>query len=190
LVDLVVLQSVSYVAAAIGVCAAAIYYMMVLREQRRSTKLTLETRQAQLFMQMYTTFTSYEFKSKWNDIMHLWEWKSLEDFNSKYGYVSSNSEEFSKLDFVATFFEGIGVLVKRGLIDVTLVDDLMSGHVVSSWERFEPPIMEWREKMNWPQLLEWWEYLYHEVKGIMEKQHPELVSKKVATYSENRMESD
>jgi hypothetical protein len=152
--------------------------MFTLRTNQRNYKATLDTRQAQLFMQMYTTFTSYEFKSKWNDIMHTWEWKNLEDFNSKYG--SSNSEEFSKFDIVGTFFEGIGVMVRRGLIDVTLVDDLMSGHVVSSWERFEPLIIKWRETMNWPQLLEWWEYLYREVKSIMEKQHPELVRKKVA----------
>jgi hypothetical protein len=100
---------------------------------------------------------------------------------TKYGF--SDSEEFSKLDLVGTFFEGVGVMVKRGLIDVTLVDDLMSGHVVSSWERFEPIIMDIRVTMNWPQCLEWWEYLYREVKGIGEEQHPEVIGKEVAMYS-------
>ena len=31
-------------AAAIGVCVAAFYYVMMLREQRRNARLTLETR--------------------------------------------------------------------------------------------------------------------------------------------------
>jgi hypothetical protein len=70
--------------------------------------------------------------------------------------------------------------VKRGLVDVALVDDLMSGHVVASWQRFGPIIIESRKIMNWPQNGEWWEYLYHEVNEIMEKQHPELVGKDVA----------
>jgi hypothetical protein len=42
--------------------------------------------------------------------------------------------------------------------------------------------MDIRVTMNWPQCLEWWEYLYREVKGIVEKQHPEMVGKEVATY--------
>jgi hypothetical protein len=196
------IQTAYYMVAATGVLIAAVFYILNLRISQRNQELSLktqelalkaqqqasETRQAQLFIQLYTTFTSYDFKSKWNDVMQKWEWKDIDDYNSKYGF--HNHEEFSKLDFIGTYFEGIGVMVKRGLIDVTLVDDLMSGHIVSGWERFEPIIMDWRENLNWPQMLEWWEYLYHEVKGIMEKQHPELVSKKVATYSENRMESD
>jgi hypothetical protein len=182
---LVDLQTVSILITGISVSVAAIYYVFTLRINMKTQQLalksqqqSLETRQAQLFMQLYTSFTSYEFKMKWNEIMNVWEWKDFEDFNSKYGL--SNPAEFSKFDLVGTFFEGVGVLVKRGLFDVTLVDDLMSGHIVSGWERFEPIIIEYREKMNWPQCLEWWEYIYHEVKSIAEKQHPEIVRKGLA----------
>jgi hypothetical protein len=181
-------QTIGVVVTAASVSVAAIYYMFTLRMNMKTQELTLkaqqqasETRQAQLFIQLYTTFTSYDFKSKWNEVMHVWEWKDFEDFDFKYGF--SNSEEFSKLDLIGTYFEGIGVMVKRGLVDVTLVDDLMSGHIVSSWKRFEPIILELRRSMNWPQCLEWWEYLYHEVKGIMEKQHPDMVGREVATLS-------
>lgn len=164
--------------AATSVTVAVIYYILTLRANQRTMRLTLDTRQAQLFLQLYTTFTSYDFKTKWNDVMHVWEWKDYDDYMSKYGFF--NQEEFPKFDMVGTFFEGVGVLVKRNLIDVTLVDDLMSGHVVSSWERFEPLIMDIRNRMNWPQCLEWWEYLYHEIKGIVEKQHPETAGRIVA----------
>ena len=180
-------QTAYYMVAATGVLVAAIYYVMNMRASKKTQELaqktqtqTLETRQAQLFIQLYTTFTNYEFKTKWNEIMHVWNWKDAKEFYSKYGF--SDSEEFSKLDLVGTFFEGVGVMVKRGLIDVTLVDDLMSGHVVSSWERFEPIIMDVIATMNWPQCLEWWEYLYREVKGIVEEQHPEVVGREVASF--------
>lgn len=46
MVDLLTLQSVSYVAAAVGVCVAAAYYVMNLRVQQSNMKSTLETRQA------------------------------------------------------------------------------------------------------------------------------------------------
>lgn len=167
------IQATYYMVAATGVLVAAVYYILNMRA-------TLQTRQAQLFIQLYTIFTSYEFKTKWNEIMNVWEWDDFEDFNAKYGLVS-NPAEFSKFDLVGTFFEGIGVLIKRGLIDVTLVDDLMSGHIVWAWEKFEPLVKDYRIVMNWPQCLEWWEYLYHEVKNIMEKQHPELSEKEIGT---------
>jgi hypothetical protein len=181
------IQAAYYMVAATGVLVAAIYYVMNMRASKKTQELaqktqaqTLETRQAQLFIQLYTTFTNYEFKTKWNEIMHVWNWNDAKEFYSKYGF--SDSEEFSKLDLVGTFFEGVGVMVKRGLIDITLVDDLMSGHVVSSWEKFEPIIMDIRATMNWPQCLEWWEYLYREVKGIVEEQHPEVVGREVASF--------
>jgi hypothetical protein len=167
------IQTVGVVVTAASVTVAAIYYILTLRTNQRNLKTTLETRQAQLFLQLYTMFTNYEFKTKWNEVMHVWEWKDYYDFMSKY----SKPEEMSKWDVVGTFFEGVGVLVKRGLVDVTLVDDLMSGQVVSCWERFRPLIYEIRVKWDWPQCMEWMEYLYLEVKGIMETQHPELVGK-------------
>ena len=164
----------------ISLTIGVIYYVLTLRNTRRNQQLQLETRQAQLFVQMYNRFTSYEFKTKWNEVMHVWEWEDLADFNAKYGL---GTEEFPKMDLVSTFFEGVGVMVKRGLIDVSLVDDLMSGHVVSGWERFVPMIKSWREMGNWPQLLEWWEYLYYEVKRIMDGQHPEIVEKEIGRLS-------
>lgn len=75
---------------------------------------------------------------------------------------------------MGNFYEGIGVLVKRKLIDVNLVDDLMSGFILRSWEKIEPIIKEFRERENWPQAWEWIEYLYHQIKPIVEEQHPEL----------------
>ncbi len=38
MVDLALLQSVSYIAGALGVCVAAFYYVMMLREQRQTRR--------------------------------------------------------------------------------------------------------------------------------------------------------
>jgi hypothetical protein len=45
-------------------------------------------------------------------------------------YSYKNPENYGKLVKEGTFLEAIGVLVNRGMIDVTLVDDLMSGSIL------------------------------------------------------------
>ena len=62
---------------------------------------------------------------------------------------------------VLFLFEGIGVLVKRGLIDIALVADMTSVYIINIWESIESWVMWRRETDNLPQLLKWFEYLYH-----------------------------
>jgi hypothetical protein len=174
---MVSIEIIALVLTGLSITVSILYYSSVLRNSNKTQQMQLETRQAQLFMNVYSTFTSYEFKKQWNTVMHVWQWDDETEFNSKYGY--ENPIEFTKIDVVATFFEGIGVLVKRGLVDISFVDDLMSAHIVTSWEKFKPMIENWRERDNNPQLSEWWEYLYNEVKPIMEDQHPEIVGKRI-----------
>ncbi len=75
---------------------------------------------------------------------------------------------------MTSFYDGIGVLVKSGLVDVNLVSDIMSGSVTRLWERFRPAIYGIRERYRWPQYREYLELLYNEIKPIVERQHPEL----------------
>ena len=86
LVDVGLLQSLSYVAAAIGVCIAAAYYVLILRFQNK-------TRQAQLFMQIHAQWGDMAFLKGFYDILNRWHWKDWNDFWAKYGPVS-NEEAF------------------------------------------------------------------------------------------------
>ncbi len=98
MVDLALLQSVSYIAGALGVCVAAVYYVMNLRMSQKNQELslktqelaykaqeqTLETRQAQLFMQIFQRFNEPDFFDKYTTFLS-WKWKDYDDFMSKYG---------------------------------------------------------------------------------------------------------
>jgi hypothetical protein len=75
------------------------------------------------------------------------------------------------------YLEGMDVLVRRGLIDPFLVDDLMSGAIIQFWEKFNPIIMEYRRRRDWPQIGEQIEYLYNQIKPIVERQRRELETK-------------
>ena len=73
---------------------------------------------------------------------------------------------------VARFFLGIGTLVKRKLIDVDLVADIMGGPVIWTWDKMSPIVKEFKVDLKRPQLWDDFEYLYNEIKNI--EQHPEL----------------
>jgi hypothetical protein len=177
---MVSVETISIVFTGLSVSLAAFYYISTLRNAQRNQQLTLraqeqalETRQAQLFMQLYNVFTSTDFQSNYWDIIDNWEFSDFMEFMEKYG-SETNLDAFAKRGAVGAYFEGMGVLVNRKLIDVGLVDDLISGLIIRYWEKMQPIMDDAREMMTYPQLGEWIEYLYNEIKPIAEEQHPEL----------------
>jgi len=141
----------------LALAAAIIYYVSISKSQNN-------TRKAQLFMQIYNRFQDKEFLRQNIEIMNM-EWVDFDDFWEKYGLIV-NPEATSLIFSVGTYFEGIGVMVKEKLIDVKLVDDLMTGLVVRYWEKLEPIIKQQRTMFNWPEAYEWTEYLYNKIKSI------------------------
>jgi hypothetical protein len=155
----------------IGIIVSILYYSSVLRNANKTQQMQLETRQAQLFMQIYDKWTDPAFNEMVNEVIHT-EYNDYEEWYENTNNWSKNSETTGKNRAVGQYFEGIGVLVKRGLIDVHLVDDMMSGFVLSFWNAKAPYIKEFRKRMNAPAVLEWAEYLCEEVKKVAEEQHP------------------
>jgi hypothetical protein len=162
MVDLALLQSVSYIAGAFGVLVAAAYYVLNMRT-------TLQTRQAQLLMQLYSKWQEKEFNKSKHFVM-TYPIKSYEDYEE----IFRDEEKGTTFRVVGTFLEGLGVLVKRGLVDKGFVDDMMSGDIIGFWEKYGDVVREERRRMNYPQALEWAEYLYDEVKPLSLRQHPKL----------------
>jgi hypothetical protein len=148
------IQTVSIAIASAGVFAAAVYYVLQIRHQTR-------TRQTDLIMKLYSTYGSGEFQeARWN-VMNR-EFKDFDDYTRKFGWKEETE--------VGIFFEGIGVLLKRKLVDISLVDDLFSTSIKNTWEKMKPFIEAARKKYDQPALLEWFEYLYNEMKKREQRQ--------------------
>lgn len=122
-----------------------------------------KTRQTELFMNLYETFRNREFQRQYAEIIFQHKWKDFDDWLKKYGPVT-NIEAFSSWISVPAYFEGIGVLLDRKMIDMSLVDDMLSTQTLLLWEKIEPITKEYRERVKRPQLWEWFEYLYDEMK--------------------------
>ena len=156
MVDVGLLQSLSYAAAAIGVCVATAYYVMTLRNQNR-------TRQAQLFMQVHAQWGDRAFIKGFYDILNKWEWKDFDDWGSKYGQ-SSNEEAFLTFCEIIWYFDGVGLLVRERLIDIGLVEAIYLDRVIKLWDKGYTLTMGLRELNRNPDYYGNFEYLYNELK--------------------------
>ena len=167
MVDQLTLQTIGILLTGLTVSIAAIYYTLTLRYTRRNQDLQLETRQAQLFMQLYSQFRTKEFQQVWTEI-RFWEWGSYDEYLEKYG-PQTNPEAYSLMMSIVNFFDGVGMLVKRELIDMSFVEEMFSNHIILFWRKLEPIIKEARERQlspltpPRPRIWEMVEYLYDEV---------------------------
>ena len=175
MVDLALLQSVSYIAGALGVCVAAVYYVLNLRITQKNQELslkaqqqTLETRQAQFFMQLYQQLNNTEAMRKWIAVMNM-QWSDYDDFEKKYG-TDYNPEGAALRLGVLYEWNGVGYLLKKGVIDRETAYRL--GNNVSAtwlWKKFEPVIREMRVRYNIPEAFSELEYLMEEDEKTLEE---------------------
>jgi hypothetical protein len=169
------IQAVYYMVAATGVLVAAGYYILNLRVSQKNQELslktqelaykaqeqTLETRQAQLFMQIFQRFNEPDFFDKYTTFLS-WKWKDYDDFMSKYGQ-KDNPEAWYSEGSVAAFFNGVGLLLYMNLLDIKLIYGLLFVHVEMFWKKIKPISQEMRKRLNYPQIDQWVEYLYEEI---------------------------
>jgi hypothetical protein len=166
------LDNVLDIIPALGIILALVYYTLTVRNQNK-------TRQAQLLMGLYENYRSPEFRRMCQQIGR-WEWTDFEDFWEKYG-EENNPDAWNIWESVAAFYNGVGVLLRNGLIDIKLVDDLLYNVVQRDWPRMGPIIVEWRKYLrarygererkhdNWGGF----DYLHEELERYL-KEHPEL----------------
>jgi hypothetical protein len=158
--ELVDLQVVSISLAALGFLAATTYYILILRNANK-------TRRIQAFMNIYNRFNDKGFQRLYLTMFHNEEWNSYEEWRSKYG--PSNVEYYAGWMAWGSYLAGIAMMVERNQIDPKQVSDLLGAQIIWSWERYEPIFKEIRARSTLrdrPQISDWLEYLYNEMKKV------------------------
>jgi hypothetical protein len=89
------------------------------------------------------------------------------DFTSYEDYVKTHGDPMYDRAFltVAAYYDDLGYLLYKRLIDTDIVEYILSGGIAGSWERLQQIIRGMREDRKLPTLLEWFEYLYNEMKA-------------------------
>lgn len=172
---MVTFEQVIYVVPILALTASILYYAMNLRNANKTQHLQLETRQAQLFLNIFNVYASKQFQKDREALMALWKWTDYDDFFRQYG-PDVNPEAHAVWDSTITWLEGLGVLVKRGLIDPELVYDIMYGFVINFWEKHLPIFIKFREQWG-PKMFEDLEALYDQMKNLSLKHHKDATAK-------------
>jgi len=118
-------------------------------------------RQTDLVVRLYSAFSGKELQEAYFDNVYGMEVSNYEDFKRRYG-TPANS--ILPLWQVGKFFDGVGVLLHRKLIDIGLVDELFYTEATTVWEKAKPLIEGRRKELNQPTTYQIFEYLYSEMK--------------------------
>ncbi len=146
-------ETISVIVGVTTVVAGVIYSSLQIREQTK-------TRYADFVMDVSSAYGTEEMVKALIDVMNL-EFKDADDFVSKYGSISSDNSIYVDIIMVGDYFQGVGFLVHKKMLDVDVVTDLLP---VLLWEKIMPVIYSYRKRMGQPRIFQWFEYLYDEMK--------------------------
>ena len=147
-------QTTSIAVASASVTLAAFYYVWQIRHQNK-------IRQTDLVISISDFGTRKDFLEACTDIFEA-DFKDYDDFVNKYGPPFSKKPIPMSFFVVSNFMERVGVLLKNGLLDIALVNQLMT--VTDFWEKMKPVIEGIRKEENNQNYYANFEYLYDELK--------------------------
>jgi hypothetical protein len=168
MVEQMTFQTVFQFLQTVGILMGVYYYITTIRTNQRNQELTLETRQLQLYMRVLEDNRTKEFQMQWIDVAYHQEFEDYEEWREKYG-PRTNPEAYANFFHVTNWFQGIGYLVKTGVLDVEVVSEYIRPRsVVYLWEKVAPIVKVHRETTN-PCACDSFEYLVREVEKLLER---------------------
>jgi hypothetical protein len=135
MIDLALLQSVSYIAGALGVCVAAIYYILNLGEVILNRRISFTTN-------FILPISSNEGMMHYISLTEM-RWTDMDDYMKKYD-SSVNPDNFVARNTYWTTCEVLGFQYKRGLIDLETVYEMCGEYIIDVWLKFKPIIEEYK----------------------------------------------
>jgi hypothetical protein len=158
------ITEVSAMVAAAGVLAGVVYYVLDMRNQARVRKTDLIVRITPWF-----NLGPKEFAETANTMMAL-TYKDYDDFVRKYGSLYSGKPEATVVRMLMNWAEGVGMLLKRNLIDVDIVFDAYGTIASVLWEKVKPLVEGYRKENSDPQAWSFVEYLAKELEKREQQQ--------------------
>jgi hypothetical protein len=111
-------------------------------------------------MKIYDKFGTKEMVEAVNRVGAA-KFENLKDYQDKYG--------FTDVSEVAVLFDGVGVLLEQGLIDIKMADYLFGPTLNILWVRMQPVIYAMRKGLNEPAFFTHYEYLVRRLDACRKK---------------------
>jgi len=154
------IPSISGIVAALGVIIGVAFTVLQLRD-------LVETRQTDLVNSLYSSVRTKEYLEAWEKFSTREITTDFLEYRKKYGFI--------ELNIVLTLLDQAGVLLRRKLIDVGLVQDFFGPTVVEIWEKYKPLFEEEERRLGRPHIYQAVEYLYNEMKKREQRLQPATV---------------
>lgn len=162
---MVTFEQILYIIPILALAASIIYYALTIRNQNK-------TRQAQLILNIYNRMDA-DWLEAFQIVMRA-DFTNYQEYHDKYSYDAN--PEYKRIEnTISTFFEGLGTIVREGLLDIRFIASMQGGTTRRYWEKMAPIVKEGRVVGGYPRWLSETEYLYDELMKYM-KEHSELAT--------------
>lgn len=152
------IPSISAIVAAAGVLIGVVLAVLQLRDFVKDRHTDLAIR-----MNPWLNVSGTELTDAMYKVWSL-EYEDYDDFVQKYGSPISDKPEQKALHRVLNYFEGIGMLLKRNLMDTDFAWDLFGSSYFLAWEKVKPVVEGIRKQSGVADASSFFEYLYNEMK--------------------------
>jgi len=157
------IPSISALVAAVGVIVGVALTVLELRHIRKQRQTELLVRLAP-----WLNMTSSELQKALVKILNL-EFKDYDEFVKKCGSPLAEKPEQIAIMTMGNYFEAIGTLLRRKLVDIDLVWDYWGETAVLLWEKLKPYVEGVRKEFNQPEFADNTEYLFNELQRTQQQ---------------------
>jgi hypothetical protein len=147
-------STVSIMIASAGVLAGVIYYILEIRHQSR-----LRQTESVIRLSPFFNMNAREMQEAITQVCSI-EYENYDDYLERY----SGKPENTMLKLLGNYFEGIGILVSKKLVEADIVYNFWGDIIQSSWEKIKPLVADMRKDSGDLNMFVFWEYLYDEMK--------------------------
>ena len=148
------ITEISAIVASAGVLAGVIYYILEIRHQSR-----LRQTESVIRLSPFFNMSAREMQEAITQVCSI-EYKNYDDYFERY----SGKPENTMLKMLGNYFEGIGILVSKKLVEADIVYNFWGDIILSSWEKIKPLVADMRKDSGDLNMFVFWEYLYDEMK--------------------------
>jgi hypothetical protein len=100
-----------------------------------------------------------------SEINVSWSWKDVNDFFQKYG-PENNPDDWAKFVSVGSYYEGMGMMVKKNLINIDMIPEVIAIAVLEFWEKVQPVAIQMSKQFRRPQAFDGIKFLYHRLQRV------------------------
>ena len=148
------IPTVSVLIASASVAGSAIYYLIETRHQRRMRRT-----ESIITLSPWFSMDAKDIQEAISNVCSA-EYTDYKNYLAKY----DGKPEQRSLKLLGNYFEGIGLLVSRKLVEIDLVFDFWGDVAESVWDGNEEIINGMRKDSGTPYTFEYWESLVKEFK--------------------------